>query len=282
MAVAVLFWVASLTPGAAFAKYSLLYGLEPGAYSGFWNLGPAPPSFGLGISTLRLDFAAENSYSTQTFRFSLDPAASGLPAGADPNPIWGAPPAAPVFVESPDANVLRGVRNASSPYSKKFMRGTVIITGAELLCGVVLAVLPSQYTKWDDTALERGASNFKRAWSSPPVWDGDIFFHNWLGHPYAGAFYYNMIRSQGGTSWQSVKFTLFQTLMWEYVIEAVAEQPSIQDLIMTPIAGSLLGELFHRWSVSILQKGSLNFWKKALVFFLNPSYVINNGYRQPE
>jgi hypothetical protein len=179
-------------------------------------------------------------------------------------------------------DVLRGVRNSDGTYGKKFFRGTLIITGAELGCAAALALLPSQFTNWDDTALERGTSNFQRAWSSPPVLDSDTFFHNWLGHPYAGSFYYNMIRSQGGTAWQSVKFTVFQTLMWEYVIEAVAEQPSIQDLITTPVLGSLLGELFHRWSVGLLRKGQLNFGQKALVFFLNPSYVINNGYRPPE
>jgi hypothetical protein len=57
--------------------------------------------------------------------------------------------------------------------------------------------------------------------------------------------------------------------MWEYVIESFAEQPSIQDLIATPIMGSVVGELFHRWSVAILRKERLNFGQKALVFFLN-------------
>lgn len=188
----------------------------------------------------------------------------------------------PRWPQPPPSDVLRGVRNWDSPFGKKFLRGTLIITGTELASGIVLALLPSQYTKWDDTALQRGAANFKRAWSEPPVWDGDVFFHNWIGHPYAGSVYYNMLRSQGATPWQSVGFTVFQTLMWEYVIEAVAEQPSIQDLFMTPIAGSLLGELFHQVSLGIVKKGNLNFGQKVLVFLLNPSWVINNGFRAPE
>ncbi len=174
------------------------------------------------------------------------------------------------------------MRNASSTFGTKFLRGTIIITGAELASGVVLALLPKQYTKWDEDALNRGGSNFVRAWTELPVWDGDNNFHNWIGHPYAGAFYYNMIRSQGGTVVQSFAFAAFQTVMWEYVIESFAEQPSIQDLVATPIMGAVLGELFNRWSVAILRKGHLNFGQKALVFFLNPSYVINNGYRAPE
>ena len=62
--------------------------------------------------------------------------------------------------------------------------------------------------------------------------------------------------------------------MWEHAPNPWAEQPSIQDLITTSIMGAALGELFHRWSVAILRKGHLNFGQKALVFFLNPSYVI--------
>ena len=131
-------------------------------------------------------------------------------------------------------------------------------------------------------AFSTGSRAESRAWTELPVWDGDIPFHNWIGHPYAGAFYYNMIRSQGGTVLQSFGFAAFQTVMWEYVLESWAEQPSIQDLITTSIMGSVLGELFNRWSVAILRKGHLNFGQKALVFFLNPSYVINNGYRPPE
>jgi hypothetical protein len=177
---------------------------------------------------------------------------------------------------------LKGVRNASAPFGTKFVRGVLIITGTEIASGLVLSLMPKENTNWDGNPLSRAGSNFRRAYTSPPVWDGDIYFHNWIGHPYAGAFYYNMIRSQGGTIGQSFAFAVFQSTMWEYVLESWAEQPSIQDLIATPLIGAVLGELFHRWSMAIVKKGKLNFGQKALVFFLNPSYVINNGYRPPE
>jgi hypothetical protein len=180
------------------------------------------------------------------------------------------------------SDVLRGVRNWDSPYPKKFLRGVIIVTGTEIASGIFLALLPREFSKWDDTAYQRGSANLKRAWTEPPVWDGDNVFNNYMGHPYAGAFYYNMMRSQGGTVWQSVGYTVFQSALWEYVVEAVAEQPSIQDLIVTPVAGSLLGELFHQLSLEILKKGNLNFGQKVLVFFLNPSWVINNGFRASE
>ena len=164
----------------------------------------------------------------------------------------------------------------------KATRSFLTITGIAVASGVVLAFMPQNFSRWDSDVLSRAMANLKRAWTTPPVWDEDIFFHNFLGHPYAGAFYYNMVRSQGATAWQSFGYALFQSTFWEYVVEALAEQPSIQDLFITPVIGSLLGELFHRWSLHILRSGHLNFGEKALVFFINPGYVVNNGYRRPE
>ncbi len=246
--------------------------------------GEAPSrSFGLGGSVCgHGDETSRNPFDPAPGRFSLCPGCLAADAPDKPQLRWDLP-LEPSFRPAPHPGApLRGVRNEFAPLGRKFLRGTLIITGTALASGVVLAVLPTQFSKWDDDSLSRGSSNFRRAWTELPVWDGDVAFHNWIGHPYAGAFYYNMLRSQGGTVRQSFAFAVFQSVMWEYLVEAVAEQPSIQDLIATPIMGSVLGELFNRWSVAILRKGRLNFGQKALVFFLNPSYVINNGYRPPE
>ena len=177
---------------------------------------------------------------------------------------------------------LIGLRNWDKPFLTKATRSFLTITGIELAAGVALAFLPQNFSRWDSDVLSRAKANLKRAWTKAPVWDEDIFFHNFLGHPYAGAFYYNMVRSQGATAWQSFGYALFQSTFWEYCLEAMAEQPSIQDLFITPVIGSLLGELFHNWSLRILRSGRLNFGEKVLVFFLNPAYVVNNGYRRPE
>ena len=182
----------------------------------------------------------------------------------------------------PSRSPLSGLRNRDKPFLTKAARSLFIITGVEVVSGVALAFLPQNFSRWDSGVYTRALENLKRAWTSPPVWDHDVFFHNFIGHPYAGAFYFNMVRSQGATAWQSFGYAVFQSTLWEYVIEALAEQPSIQDLFITPVVGSLLGELFHNWSLHILRSGHLNFGEKVLVFFINPAYVVNNGYRRPE
>ena len=40
--------------------------------------------------------------------------------------------------------------------------------------------------------------------------------------------------------------TLVSNVGWEYGIEAFMERPSIQDMIITPVVGSLIGEGFYR------------------------------------
>ncbi len=276
------FCVPALANVGARADGGLTTGTERALGLGRSVAGGPARSFGLGTSVF--DSASEvpgRPGEPPPARFSL-----GLDALAtEPVAVgfrWDLPVEPPLRPPPIPGEPLRGVRNASSSYGTKFLRGTLIITGIELASGVALALLPKQSSKWDDDALGRGGSNFVRAWTEWPVWDGDEPYHNWLGHPYAGALYYNMIRSQGGTVLESFAFAAFQSVMWEYVMESFAEQPSIQDLIATPIMGAVLGELFNRWSVAILRKGRLNLGQKALVFFLNPSYVINNGYRPPQ
>ncbi len=165
---------------------------------------------------------------------------------------------------------------------KKALRAEAIMGGTVLASGVILLAMPRSFTKWDESPLDDAWGNLKEAWTQGPVWDQDIFFHNYIGHPYAGSLYYNMVRSQGATRRQSFYFALFQSTLWECVFEAVAERPSIQDLILTPVGGALVGELFHSLTLKILRDGRANFFEKILVTLMNPSYVINNGYRSPE
>ncbi|MGH9365320.1 MAG: DUF3943 domain-containing protein [Thermoanaerobaculia bacterium] len=172
----------------------------------------------------------------------------------------------------------RGLRNEDAPFIKKFWRGEMIIGGTELASLGILLLTPRSVTGWPDKPLSHAGENFKRAWTQPPVWDKDKWYHNYVGHPYVGSLYYNMLRSQGATQLQSFLFSTLQCVLFEYVIEAAAEQPSQQDLLLTSTVGSLLGEVIHHWTLKMVQK-DLTFLQKVLVLLANPSYVVNNGFR---
>lgn len=169
-------------------------------------------------------------------------------------------------------------RNENKSFGRKFLRAELLVHGAELTGLGILLLLPENVTRWYDGYLDRAKHNFKKAWTTPPVIDKDNWFINYVTHPLSGSYYYNAMRSQGATKLQGFLFTALQSAMWEYGLEAFAEQPSIQDLIVTPVFGYLTGEAIHRLTQKMGRNG-FNLREKIFIFLFNPMYVINNGYK---
>ena len=68
-------------------------------------------------------------------------------------------------------------------------------------------------------------------------------------------------------------FLFAESTFFEYFIESVAERPSIQDLIVTPVGGYLIGELEQKVTLA-MRKNGFNFAEKVFVFLINPLYVV--------
>lgn len=165
-----------------------------------------------------------------------------------------------------------------SEEASQYLSGTKIWGGIGFAMFGTLMLLPRSLTKWEEGYVEDALSNFSRAFSEPPVWDEDHWEINYIGHPYAGSLYYNTIRSQGGTVFHSFLFSAFVSTGWEYLYEGMAEQPSIQDLIVTPVVGSILGEVIHQTTLSMKSNG-YSIWEAVFVTIFNPMDVIQNGYK---
>lgn len=111
----------------------------------------------------------------------------------------------------------------------------------------ILYAMPADITGWDDE--EGGIENLGEKWvdhiTTGPQWDHDRSFFNWIGHPYVGAAYYMAARKSDFNQFDSFIYSaVMSSFFWEYGIEAFAEVPSVQDLIITPVLGSFLGEAF--------------------------------------
>ncbi len=158
----------------------------------------------------------------------------------------------------------------------KILRGSLYSVGynSTILTGLILS--PSWFTQWNDSTTF--FTKLKSAYTKPPVIDHDFWITNYFGHPYQGGFYYNTLRSQGATILQSSLFCLGQSLLWEYGWEAGFEQPSIQDLITTPLGGILYGELTHYATIAMSKHG-FRWYEIAAVIIFNPAYAINNGFK---
>lgn len=171
------------------------------------------------------------------------------------------------------------LRNQMSPFGQKVLRGSGLTLAAQSVTVGLLFAMPERTSNWDRSALGNFGTHFKEAFQKPPVIDGDKWYINYLGHPYQGAYYYNAYRSQGAKFWQAGLFCIGHSLMWEYLVESGFERPSMQDIIVTPIAGSLLGELFHFASVRMSRNG-FKWYEAAFVSVFNPMYAINNGFKK--
>ena len=130
--------------------------------------------------------------------------------------------------------------------TKLLKTDTLIMFGGSIAGAGILYLLPESITNWD----KDDASNIFKKWEKNvregPVKDKDDWFLNWITHPYWGAVYYMAARSSGLGVLYSFGFSCFlSTVFWEYGIEAFAEVPSKQDLIITPVVGSIFGELFY-------------------------------------
>lgn len=173
------------------------------------------------------------------------------------------------------------LRNEQARFGRKFLLGSAEVISYNLLSTALLFTLPRDVSKWYKLDGNTVSAQYKKSFTHAPVYDADVWYINFVGHPYQGSCYYNAIRSQGATFWQAGLFTLGHSIIWEYMAEGGLEQPSIQDLVVTPFVGSLLGELFHHATIAMSRNG-FKWYEKMFVCIFNPMFAINNGFRYAE
>ncbi len=152
-----------------------------------------------------------------------------------------------------------------------------------------LWMMPESVTKWDKSAeigdrniMELIGDRWKENVQAGPVVDKDEWVVNYVGHPLSGAYYYMLARKTGLSKWKSFFYsTLMSSLFWEYGYEALAEVPSVQDLILTPILGSILGEMFYKLTLSIQANNGQflgsQFMGSTAIFLMDPLTPMTNG-----
>ena len=169
------------------------------------------------------------------------------------------------------------VNEALSPEMRALAEDT-LYTQFALLAGIaVLVVMPQSVSNWDLDELQEKSlgTRWVEHVTTKPVWDQDDWGINYIGHPISGAVYYTMARNDGFDIFESALYsTIMSSLFWEYGYEAFAEIPSIQDLIVTPLFGSFLGEGMHVLEQKLDANGGEIWGSKGLgsfsYFWLDP------------
>lgn len=125
--------------------------------------------------------------------------------------------------------------------------------------------------------FEWARSSSRTFWQNLGEWrfDDDPFIMNNLLHPFTGSIYYGAARSMGLDLWRSFGVAFLGSALWETGGETQAA--SINDQIMTPAAGSFLGEVLYRTAVLLLVggDGAPGFWREGAAFLLSPPTGVN-------
>ncbi len=113
----------------------------------------------------------------------------------------------------------------------------------------ILYAAPQSISQWSEEDKDFSTVSPFDRWTEHvqegPLMDSDKDSINYLGHPYFGAIYYAHARSLGVNRLESFIYVAFMsTFLYEYGFEAFMEVPSTQDLIVTPLFGAFMGELF--------------------------------------
>lgn len=166
---------------------------------------------------------------------------------------------------------------ASQPDWQGVSRDTAYFLGYQFAVIGVLYVAPESISGWDRE--QKSSYDFDK-WRdnvSHPVWDEDRWWINYILHPYWGGTYYIRARERGLDRMQSFLYSALLSSLFEYGAEALAEPVSAQDLIVTPVAGALVGEyLLAPLQQRIRAKqGTLDWSDKALLFAIDPLGVVS-------
>ena len=186
------------------------------------------------------------------------------------------------------APIVQNVPAAYPPPYRDYRRlgyDTALFAGAAVVGFGVLWVMPESVTNWDKEEMrDKGIFwKWKENVKAGPVWDKDDWVLNWITHPYCGGIYYMTARSSGFTALESFGYSaIMSTFFWEYGIEAFAEVPSIQDLIITPVVGSAVGEGFFYAKKSIVRHDKKVLKSRFLgittLFLMDPFNTILDGF----
>ena len=117
--------------------------------------------------------------------------------------------------------------------------------------------------------------SIRRNLRGPWVVDDDPFEINQFGHPYQGAMYHGIARSNGLGYWTSVAYTFAGSALWEIAGETTP--PSRNDQIASGIAGSFLGEPLFRISRLLLERSDNGpgLWRTLASMLASPPTGIN-------
>ena len=128
----------------------------------------------------------------------------------------------------------------------------------------------------DPTNYRVTPDSIRRNLQGPWVVDDDPFEVNQFLHPYQGAMYHGIARSNGLGYWTSAAYTFAGSAFWEIAGETTP--PSRNDQIASGVAGSFLGEPLYRISRLLLERADNGpgAWRTLASALVSPPVGVNH------
>ena len=121
-------------------------------------------------------------------------------------------------------------------------------------------------------------SVYKRTFSQAPTIDSDHWSWNYEVHPYMGSISYLAYRNRNASVWESLAGSALNSVIYEFLIAGGTQPSSLNDMIATPLGGSLLGEGLYQLKKYLLRDKYLTTFEKILVTICDPVEVFYFGF----
>lgn len=159
-------------------------------------------------------------------------------------------------------------------------RDTAFYLGYQAFFAGVLYFMPESVSGWSEDYKKTTISHWKNNVQNP-VWDKDQWWINYIFHPYWGAIYYIRARERGFGEFGSFCYSTLLSALFEFGIEAFFEPPSINDLIVTPVGGYLVGKfIFEPIRTHIEAKPQRKWYDSAGLIATDPLGALNGVFEK--
>lgn len=159
-------------------------------------------------------------------------------------------------------------------FQKRFLYSQTILWPSSIAGHVGLYILKDDF----DWSKAVRWSMYKKTFSSFPFIDRDHWSWNYEVHPYMGSISYLCYRNRAASPWQSLAGSALNSVIYEFVIAGGTQPASLNDLIVTPLGGSLLGEGLYQFKKILLKDRYLSPFEKVLVTICDPVEVFYFGF----
>ena len=155
-------------------------------------------------------------------------------------------------------------------------RDTAFLLGYQIVGVGIIYTLPESVSNWSEDDED---VSFDKWWRHVrnPQWDEDGWVLNYVGHTYFGAAYFTRARERGFGRIESFFYSGVASALYEFGVEALAERPSYQDLIITPVGGALLGAfVFEPVRSWVKSKPELRWYDHVILIATDPIGALNS------